>query len=151
MIVFEIYSSITQIPPRRVTLYFEEFLIGMDAQCDLRLPASTGISTRLKGKQTEAGLIIKGNIEDTFWVDGKKIKGSKLILPKQIIKLGETTFSLKENHTDQINHTLDIGKQYERFSQEKSEYMPILEAIEKEILYANDIPISPKEDLDENL
>jgi len=112
---------------------------------------STAVSTILKAIQTEKGLIIKGNKQDTFWVDGKKIQGSKLILPKQIIKLGETIFSIKEHNPDHINSTFDIGDQYERFSQEKSEYMPILEAIEKEIIYANDVPILPKEKLEKNV
>lgn len=151
MIIFEIYSPIAQIPPRTVTLYFEEFLIGARSHCDLKLPPSTSISTILKAKQTPKGLIIKGSTQDTFWVDGKKIQGSKLILPKQIIKLGETTFSIKENHPDHINSSFDIGDQYERFTKEKSEYMPILEAIEKEILYADDVPMSPKIESDIDL
>lgn len=144
MIIFEIYSSIPQVPARTVTLHFEEFLIGTSSHCDLKLPLHTATSTILKAKQTEKGLILKCSSQDTFWVDGKKVQGSKLILPKQVIKLGETTFSIKENHFDKVNRTLDIADQYERFSEEKSDYLQVLEAIEKEILYSDDIPLTPK-------
>ncbi len=144
MITFEIYSDYPQIPSQEVTLFFAEFLIGAPAQCDLRLPRSAGTALILKGKQTEKGLIIKGNDNDIFWVDGKKIQGSKLVLPKQIIKVGETSFTIKENHFEKVNHVLDIGQQYDRFGEEKSEYLSIIEAMEKEILYSDDQLISPK-------
>ncbi len=151
MITFEIYSSIPKLPSWEVTLYFEEFLIGALAKCDLKLPRSTGVSTILKAKQTDKGLIIKGHDQEVFWVDGKKIQGSKLVLPKQRIKLGNTLFIIKENRFDQVNRVFDISDQYDRFGEEKNEYLPILEAIEKEILYAEDGLISPKPDSDLNL
>ncbi len=146
MIIFEIFSNTPHVPSWTVTLYFEEFLIGALARCDLKLPKSTGVSTILKAKQTEKGLVIKGHNQEYFWVDGKKVQGNKLVLPKQLIKVGETTFTIKENHFDKVNRTLDIADQYERFAEEKSEYMPILEAMEKEILYADGGLITPKPD-----
>lgn len=146
MIVFEIYSNTPQIPPSTVTLYFEEFLIGASNRCDLKLPQSTDALTLLKARQTEKGLIVKGHNQDVFWVDGKKVQGSKLIAPKQIVKIGNTSFTIKENHYDKVNQSLDIASQYEQFAEQKSEYMPILEAIEKEILYADNGLITPKPD-----
>ncbi len=151
MIIFEIYSNIPHIPASTVTLYFEEFLIGASSRCDLKLPRSSGSSTILKAQQTEKGLIVKGHNQDYFWVDGKKVQGSKLISPKQLIKVGETTFTIRENHFDKVNSTIDIAEQYERFTEGKSEYMPILEAIEKEILYADNGLITPKPDTDLDL
>ena len=151
MIIFEIYSNIPQIPSQEVTLYFSEFLIGAQTNCDLRLPRSCATSMILKAKQTDKGLIIRGGSSDIFFVDGKKIQGSKLVLPKQIIKLGETSFIIKENNYDRVNHVLDIGTQYEKFGEEKSEYFPILEAIEKEILYAEEGLKSPKVNSDLDL
>lgn len=143
MITFEIYSHLEHVPSCEVTLYFKEFLIGAPSLCDLKLPKSTGVDTILKAVQTDKGLIIKGHDQQPFWVEGKKIQGSKLVLPKQTIKVGETNFYIKENHYASVNHTLDIGDQYDRFGEEKHEYMPILEAIEKEIIYAEDDVLSP--------
>ena len=144
MIRFTVFSNDPQIPSDTVTLYFEEFLIGENSKCDLRLPDSTHSPTIIKVKAIETGLMLTSKESDHFWIEGKKVSGTKKVTLKQHIKVGETTIELSEYIFASVNKSLDISGQYEKFTTEKDEYTPVLEGLEKEVLYAEDHPITPK-------
>jgi hypothetical protein len=143
MIIFEIFSDIPQVPNKEVTLYFEDFLIGSFKKCDLLLPKTSNSSVILKAKHTEKGLVLRSKGKDLFWLDGKKIQGSKLVQIGQMIQLGNCSFKIKDRDYSKVNRNADIEYQYEKFNLEKGQYHSILESIEKEILYADNNPLPP--------
>lgn len=145
MISFILLSNDPQIPQETLTIYFEEFFIGVDRECEILLPSSAQTKTMIRARAKESGLILQSSENDDFWIEGKKICGTKKVEIDQHIKIGEAILQLKEYDYSRIQKSLDISKQFKNFAKNKEEYSPILEALKKEVLCAEDFPISPKD------
>lgn len=137
MINFEIYfdeisGSVEQ------TLYFREILVGTTKSSHIRIKGSDLPSICLKLSCSSNGILVEGSPDLPFFVNGKKVIGSKIINIGDKLKVGESLIRLKEFNFDQSFAPLNLEQLYDNFHEKNEEYDTILSAIEKELILADD-------------
>lgn len=120
------------------TLYFREILVGTNRSNHLRVQGEDLPSLCLKLSCSEQGILAEGKPDLPFFVNGKKVLGSKVIKTGDNLKIGQSLIKVK--NFDFVNSfaPLNLEELYDKFHEQNEEYDMILSAIEKELILSDD-------------
>lgn len=137
MVTFEISSQTNNIPSYHVTLYHPEFLIGFSSGHQLKLGDKKDHSS-LRATVTSKGIFLELLKSSHFFINGKKVEKNRLAFVGDTITLDDTSFKIVEFDFQKIAKVLNIQELRERFINDHEDLAPILNALEKEMIYASD-------------
>lgn len=137
MVTFEIYFDEYSTPVEQ-SLYFREILVGTGKASHIRVKGDDLPNVCLKLSVSQSGILIEGQPDLAFFVNGKKILGSKVIQAGDQFKVGSSSIKVKEFQYENSFAPLNLEKLYDKFHQESEEYDTILSAIERELIVSDD-------------
>ncbi len=137
MVTFEIYFHESSSPLEQ-SLYFRDILIGTSRSSHIRVKGEDLPRLCLRLSSSPRGILVEGIKDLAFFINGKKVIGSKVIKLGDNLKVGESLIKLKEYNYDSSFAPLNLEELYDKFHSEKEEYDTILSAIEKELILADD-------------
>lgn len=120
------------------TLYFREILVGTNRSNHIRIKGGELPSLCLKLSCSEQGILAEGKSDLPFFVNGKKVLGSKIIKVGDRLKVGESLINITEFNFQKSFAPLNLEELYDKFHEQNEEYDMILSAIEKELILSDD-------------
>lgn len=116
---------------------FDSITIGSRKKCDIYIKDQLIKKLILQLDVKDKSVVIKNNDSDLFYfVNGKKISGSKLIKIGDHIKLGETQFTIEECKETWPQEQDDLTNFLQELYTKEPNYKRLYDILEKEIIIA---------------
>jgi pSer/pThr/pTyr-binding forkhead associated (FHA) protein len=133
MIRFEVLESPSTDDIHEYAFYFPKFFIGRSKKCHFYLKDSYLEGIHMMVECRQGGVQIKNVNALFYYINGKKIVGERLIQVGDIIEIGQTSVKLTVYSASTMNWPIKLEEKYDRFYEEASEYIELLEAVENEL------------------
>lgn len=138
MLVFHIQSTDSTIEDEKVIFYFQDLLIGNSRKSHIKVPSVKRDTEILKITHQEEGVLVESLDSYPYFVNGKKVIGTKILKLEETLQANEFLITLKEADFTKANQMINLHDRYEFFHQNHDEYSTVITALERELILADD-------------
>ncbi len=138
MLVFHIHSTNTGSSGEKVIFYFQEIVVGNSPQSHIRITSLERDQVAIKIHHHDTGILVESIENYPFFLNGKKIIGTKVLKINDIITIDESSLQLTEANFALSNKTIDLEGTYDTFYTNHQEHETVMTALERELILSDD-------------